>query len=185
MTEQLREIGIRLSALREMCDITISEMARKLEIPEEEYAAYENGDKDFSFSFLYSAAGVLKVDVLDIISGESPKLSTCCLVRKGGGFEIQRRKAYKYKHLAFTFRNKKAEPFLVTVEAKEDDEKPVLHSHEGQEFNYMVSGSMMFYIGDMEYELNEGDSVYFNSDNPHAMKAMGGRSAEFIAVVLK
>jgi quercetin dioxygenase-like cupin family protein len=95
-----------------------------------------------------------------------------------------RREAYDYKHLAFTFRNKRAEPFMVTVEPKEGEEV-TLHSHEGQEFNYMVSGSMEFHIDNIVYELGEGDSVYFDSSLPHVMKATGGQPAQFIAVVVK
>ncbi|MDL2273107.1 XRE family transcriptional regulator [Oscillospiraceae bacterium OttesenSCG-928-G22] len=184
MTEQLREIGRRLAALRDILELSAAEMANRLEMTEEEYLAYERGERDFSFSFLYNAAGVLGVDVLDLMSGESPKLSVCTVVRGGGGYEIERRKAYKYKHLAFTFRDKKAEPFLVTVEPKAE-ETPVLHGHAGQEFNYMVKGSMQFMIGDMSYELAEGDSVYFDSGVPHAMRALGGESATFLAVVMK
>jgi quercetin dioxygenase-like cupin family protein len=106
------------------------------------------------------------------------------LVRNGEGLDIERRKAYDYKHLAFTFSNKKADPFMVTVEPKEG-EKPTLHSHEGQEFDYMLSGKMEFYFDDIIYELNEGDSVYFDSSVPHAMKAIGGQPAKFLAVVIK
>ena len=182
MTEQLSEIGSRLKALRDIIDIPAEKMAEKMKLSEGEYLAYEDGEKDFSFSFLYNAAGIFGVDVVDIISGESPKLTVCSLVRKGEGYDIMRRAAYDYKHLAFTFSNKKAEPFMVTVEPKE--EELTLHSHEGQEFNYMVSGSMEFHIGGTVYELNEGDSVYFDSGVPHAMKALGG-TAEFIAVVIK
>jgi quercetin dioxygenase-like cupin family protein len=126
----------------------------------------------------------LGVDIVDIISGETPKLTSCSLVRKGEGFDIMRREAYDYKHLAFTFKNKKAEPFIVTVEPNTGNEID-LHSHEGQEFNYMISGSMEFHLDDMAYELNEGDSVYFDSSIPHAMKATGKQPAKFIAVVIK
>ena len=183
MTEQLSEIGGRLKALRDIIDIPAEKMASKLNLTAGEYIAYENGERDFSFSFLYNAASILGVDVVDIISGESPKLETCALVRKGGGYDIIRREAYDYKHLAFTFRKKKAEPFMVTVEPS--DAKLVLHAHEGQEFNYMVSGSMEFHIGSAVHELNEGDSVYFDSGVPHAMKATGSKQAKFIAVVIK
>lgn len=182
MTEQLHEIGLRLSTLREIMEISASDMAERMKMKEDDYTAYEKGDKDFSFSFLYNAANILGVDVLDIISGESPKLSVCSLVRKGEGYDIVRRKSYDYKHLAYTFRNKKAEPFLVTVEPK--DSEPVLHSHDGQEFDYMLSGSMHFYLGETVYTLNEGDSVYFDSSVAHAMKAID-TDAKFLAVVLK
>lgn len=184
MTEQLREIGMRLAALRDICELTTADISEKMGISEEEYISYEKGERDFSFSFLYNAAAILGVDVLDIMSGESPKLSICTVVRKGGGYAIQRRSAYDYRHLAFTFRKKKAEPFMVTVEPK-DEGIPTLHDHEGQEFNYVVSGAMRFYIGDISYDLEEGDSVYFDSGVPHAMKALGGKPAKFLAVVMK
>jgi quercetin dioxygenase-like cupin family protein len=184
MTEQLKEIGSRLGALRDIFDIPIKEMAQTMKISVEDYLAYENGQKDFSFSFLQNAAQVFGVDVVDIISGESPKLTKCALVRNGEGFDIERRKAYDYKHLAFTFSNKKAEPFIVTVEPKEN-EVPTLHSHDGQEFDYMLSGKMEFHFDKLVYELNEGDSVYFDSGVPHAMKAAGGQAVKFLAVVIK
>jgi len=184
MTEQLLEIGGRLGALRDIMDISAEKMAEAMKLDVCEYIAYEKGEKDFSFSFLQNAAVIFGVDVVDIISGESPKLTKCAVVRSGEGFDIIRRKAYDYKHLAFTFKDKKAEPFMVTVEPKQDDNL-TLHSHEGQEFNYMVSGSMEFHLDNKVYELKTGDSVYFDSGIPHAMKAVGEQPAKFIAVVIK
>jgi quercetin dioxygenase-like cupin family protein len=184
MTDQLQEIGARLGALRDIFDISVEKMAQTMKISVDEYTAYESGQRDFSFSFLQNAAQVFSVDVIEIISGESPKLTKCALVRKGEGYDIERRKAYDYKHLAFTFSNKKAEPFLVTVEPKQG-ETPTLHSHDGQEFNYMVSGKMEFHFDNIVYELNEGDSIYFDSGVPHAMKAIGEQPAKFLAVVIK
>lgn len=186
MTDQLIEIGQRLRMLRESMEFSVERMAEAAEVTLEDYQAYEKGEKDFSFSFLYNAASVLGVDVLDIMSGESPKLSTCCVVRKGGGYAVDRRKAYSYKHLAFTFRDKQAEPFMVEVEPKPGmDKAPEQHAHDGQEFDYMVSGSMEFFIGDMVYKLEEGDSVYFNASSPHAMRAIGDEPAKFLAIVMK
>ena len=181
--EQLIEIGARLSALREIMELTPADMSMKMNMPEAEYLRYEKGEVDFSFSFLYNAANLLGVDVLDLMTGESPKLSVYCLARKGEGFEITRRKAYEYKHLAYTFRDKKSEPFLVTVEPK-PDETPVLHSHSGQEFDYMLEGSMTFLLGEKQMRLSAGDSVYYDSSVPHAMKA-DEEAARFLAVVMK
>lgn len=182
MTEQLQEIGRRLSALRNIADMSAEEFCEKAGVSMEELAAYEKGDSDFSFSFLYNAARILGVDVMDLMSGDSPRLSDWCLVRKGEGYVIDRRAAYRYNHLAFTFRNKKAEPFLVTVAPNQ--EKPSLHSHEGQEFNWMVEGRMKFYIANTEYILEPGDSIYFNSNIPHAMQALDDAPAKFLAVVM-
>ena len=183
MTEQLKDIGRRLAALRDIMEICEQEFCKRAEVSPEELRAYENGERDFSFSFLYNAARILGVDVMDLMSGDSPRLSSWCLVRSGEGFSVNRRAAYQYSHLAFTFRDKMAEPFLVTVEPKE--EKPVLHAHAGQEFNWMVSGRMQFFIADAVYALEPGDSVYFDSSIPHAMRALDGVPARFLAVVMR
>ena len=182
MTEQLKDIGRRLSDLRKIAEMTSESFCEKTGISIKELAAYENGELDFSFSLLYNAARILGVDVIDLMSGDSPRLSNWCLVRKGEGYAVDRRSAYKYNHLAFTFREKKAEPFIVTVEPK--TEPPKLHAHEGQEFNYMISGRLRFFISDMEYVLEPGDSIYFNSSIPHAMQALNNSSAQFLAVVM-
>jgi transcriptional regulator with XRE-family HTH domain len=185
MTEQLREIGGRLAALRDIQGIDAEVLASKCEITIEELAAYERGERDFSFSFLYNAARILGVDVIDLMSGDSPKLSGCCLTRAGQGYAIDRRAAYSYKHLAVTFRNKLAEPFMVTVEPKNSSAVPEQHSHSGQEFNLMEEGRMRFYMGELSYDLNPGDSVYFDSSNAHAMQALDGKPARFLAVVMQ
>jgi quercetin dioxygenase-like cupin family protein len=184
VTEQLTEIGGRLSALREIMEYDSQTMADKLAVSVDEYLKYERGEMDFSFSFLYNAANILGVDVQDLISGESPKLSKYALVRAGEGYDITRRKAYEYKHLAYTFRNKKGEPFLVTVEPKQNGDMPTLHSHDGQEFDYMLSGSMLFYLDDTVMTLNPGDSIYYDSSVPHAMKTED-TAATFLAVVIR
>ena len=183
MNEQIKDIGMRLASLRDDMEITQEDMAEKLGVDLDTYKAYESGEMDFSFSVIYNAADILGVDVLDLISGDAPTISMCCMVKKGKGYSVQRESEYDYKHLAYTFRNKKGEPFLVTITP--DDKPPVMHGHEGQEFNYVISGRMMLYIGDISYELSEGDSVYFDSSVPHAEVALGDKSAQFIAVVIK
>ena len=183
MNTQIKDIGMRLASLRDDSEISVEEMAQKLGEDVETYKKYENGEMDFSFSFIYNAAEVLGVDVLDLISGDQPTLSMCSMVKKGQGYSVKREQEYDYKHLAYTFRNKKSEPFLVTITP--DKTAPVMHGHEGQEFNYVISGKMKLFIGDISYELEEGDSVYFDSSVPHAVQAMGNEEAQFIAVVMK
>ncbi|MCL2080782.1 MAG: XRE family transcriptional regulator [Oscillospiraceae bacterium] len=189
MTEQLKEIGGRLSALREIEDLTKERFAVKCGVSVELLEEYESGERDFSFSFLYNAANILGVDVVDLMSGDSPKLSACCLTRAGEGYAIDRRAAYSYRHLAFTFKKKLAEPFMVTVDPSAAADggvtPPELHAHGGQEFNLLVSGRMRFFLETLVYDLNEGDSIYFDASRPHAMRALDGKPARFLAVVMQ
>lgn len=180
---ELKEIGLRVASLRETCGLTATDMAEKLEISEDNYIAFEHGEYDFAISTLNNIALILGVDILDIISGESPRLSTCTVVKKDKGFVVNRNPGYEFQHLAYTFKSKKAEPFLVKIDPSGNP--PVMDEHEGQEFDYVISGSLLLYIGDICYELSEGDSAYFNSSIPHAHKNVGDTQAEFIALVLK
>ena len=183
MTEQLQEIGKRLAALRKIQEMSQEALAVQTGVTVQEIADYEAGRRDFSFSFLSTAASLLGVDVVEILSGDSPKLSSCCLVRRGEGLSIGRRQAYSYKHLAYTFAKKLADPFLVTVEPK--DQQPEKKSHAGQEFDYMLSGRMRLFVGHESYDLAAGDSAYYDSSQPHAMMALDGGPAEFLAIVIK
>lgn len=182
MTEQLKDIGNRLSALRGIAELGPEEFCEKTGCTPAELSAYEKGELDFSFSFLFNAARILQVDILDLMGGDNPRLSNWCLTRKGEGYAVNRTKAYKYLHLASTFRDKLAEPFMVTTEPK--NEKTVQHSHEGQEFMWVVEGRVRFMIASMEYVLEPGDSMYFNAVIPHAAEAMDNKPAQFIAVVM-
>lgn len=183
MEELLKEMGLRLQDLREINGLTREGLAYKLGISVEDYTAYENGERDFSFSFMFNVASLLGVDVFNLLSGNSPKLSDCAVVKKGQEFFIKKEGEYDYKHLAFTFKNKKSEPFLVTEMPSEGEVE--FHSHNSQEFNYVLSGKMRFFIGDLSYDLEEGDSVYFNSSIPHGTKVLGNAPVKFIAVVIK
>lgn len=181
--EQIKEMGIRLRELREIKGFSQKEIADRLNISLDDYISYENGEQDFSFSVMFNIASILEVDVFNLLSGHSPRLSDCAIVRKGHEFYIKKEGEYDYKHLAYTFKNKKAEPFFVEVMPGEEDEE--LHKHLGQEFNFVLAGKMLFKIGDLSYELNKGDSVYFNSNIPHGIKVIGDKPVKFLAVVMK
>ena len=184
MDEKIKLIAQRLQALREIMGISVAQMAQATGLSEAQYLEYEEGKNDFSFSFLYTAAGRLGVDIVDLMTGETPKLSVCSVVRSGHGLKMERRKEYKYEHLAYIFKNKKLEPFLVTVEPSDVDARSHLNAHEGHEFDYIIEGKMTLYIDNQDIELGTGDAVYFDAKHPHAMKAQGG-ACRFLAVIAK
>ncbi len=180
---QILEIAERLKELREIKGITTLQVSESLNISEEEYLEYESGKKDFSFSVMYRIANVLGVDIVSIISGSSPRLNCCSVVRRGKGMKVIKHDSEFYYHLAYTFTNKKAEPMLFTINP--NDRAISLHSHKGQEFNYVLEGTLRFEIDDLTYELNAGDSVYFDSGIPHLEKCANDKPVVFLAVVIK
>ena len=120
-------------------------------------------------------------------SGDNPKLKRYCVVRKGTGLPVKRREGFEYQHLAYLFKDKKIEPFLVIAPySEEEQEKPIsLSVHEGQEYDYILSGSLKTVIDGKIKVLNAGDSIIYDSSAPHGMIATNGAKCEFLAILIK
>lgn len=73
------------------------------------------------------------------------------------------------------------QPLLVSLDPT--DEKPHLMTHKGEEFNYVLEGSIALVFGDREIILNAGDSIYFNSSLPHGQKCAGDKRASFLTMI--
>ena len=185
MSDQIKQIASRIKDLREIAGLSIETLAGEIGVSIETYQQYEGGGIDIPIGFLYELSDKFHVDLTAILTGEGPKLHTYCLVRKDKGVNVERRNPYKYRSLAYNFIDKKAEPFMVCVEPSADDEPIHFNTHPGQEFNYVLEGTMMIYIDGHQLILNEGDSIYFNSSYSHGMKALGGNKAKFLAIIIK
>lgn len=187
MNEKIYEIAERIRGLREDFGISIAEMAQLVEVSEDEYISYEEGKYDFSFTFLYKVATRLGLDISELITGSSPTLSIYTHVKKGKGLSIDRRKGFKYHNLAYLFKNRNAEPFLVEAPYDETADKGEIlqRSHDGQEFDYILSGSLKVKIDDHEFIMEAGDSVYYDATHRHGMVATNGETCMFLAVVIK
>lgn len=187
MEPMLAEIAERIRGLRELMDISEEEMASVTGVSLEEYRKYEQGETDFPFTFLLKSAERFGVDIVELMSGEDPHLSFYTVVRRGKGLPMERRKGFAYRHLAFLFKHKLSEPFLVTAPySAEEQGKPIPYSvHDGQEFDYILKGTLRVELEGHVELLNEGDSIYYDSGHRHGMMAVNGQDCQFLAVVLK
>lgn len=187
MEYKITDIAERIRGLRELMDISVEDMARATDCTPEQYKTLESGRSDFSFTFLYKCAQTFGIDMIEILTGEQPKLSFYTVVRKGKGLPIRRRESFSYFHLASLFRDKAAEPFLVTAPWQPEKlaEPIALSTHEGQEFDYILSGSLEVDLEGHREVLTAGDSVYYDSGHGHGMRAIDGAPCTFLAVILK
>ncbi|NLK39696.1 MAG: AMP-binding protein [Clostridiales bacterium] len=186
MEKQVALIAQRLAYLRQISGRSPEEMAEITGVSTAEYLSAENGERDFSFTFLFKCANALKVDITDLVTGEEAKLSGFSITRRGEGLPIIRRAGFMYNHLASNFKHRTAEPFVVTAPfdpGAQNAEIPTA-THNGEEFDYVISGTLKVRIGDKINYLHAGDSIYYDSNTPHGMIATGGSDCVFIAVVL-
>ena len=184
--QQLMEIASRIKELREIMGWSIAEMAEKTEVSEEKYITYENANADIPFSFIHKCAVAFDVEMTELLEGRTAKLSTYTVTRKGKGQKTAKEDGIDITNLAPKFRDKIAEPYYVRYEySASQQNKPIhLSTHSGQEFDFVLSGSLKVQIGEHTEILHEGDSIYYNSSIPHGMIAVDGEDCVFCAVVL-
>ena len=184
MQEQVRQIAERLRELREINGVALEALAKEVNVPAALYRDYESGTTDIPVGILYKVAHRFQAELSSLLTGEEPRLHTYCLTRNGKGVSVERRKDYKYQSLAHNFIHKKAEPFLVTVEPEEAETPVSYNSHPGQEFDYVLAGTLKVVLNGYEVILNQGDSLFYDSGVEHGMKAMNGKAAQFLAIIL-
>ena len=182
----LLEIAQRIREMREIMGYTQEDMAERTEVSLHEYQALENSEMDIPFTFIYKCALAFGIELTELLEGRSAKLSSYNVTRRGNGQQTAKEDGISIANLAPEFRGKLAEPYWVRYEySPELQNKPIhLTKHSGQEFDLVISGSLMVQVGTNREVLNEGDSIYYNSSTPHGMIAVGGKDCVFCAVVL-
>ena len=149
MDYSLKEVAGRIKDLREAKGYTQEELAKLTGVSFDDYKVLEMGETDFSFTFIYKCAKACDVEVVDLLEGTSTTLTSFAITRKGEGLKIVKKHGVEYNNLAPKFREKLAEPFLVKFPYLEEEQNaPMqLNSHNGQEFDVIVKGSLKVQVG--------------------------------------
>ncbi|MCL2503707.1 MAG: XRE family transcriptional regulator [Coriobacteriia bacterium] len=178
-----KEIGLRISGLREACDIPREELARDLGVPLKTYEQWEETGADIPISAIYHIASRFGVDLTELLTGDKAHLDTYQVVKAGQGLTVDRYPGYQYRDLAWRFGKKVMQPLHVILDPS--DEPAALVTHSGQEFNLVLSGIIIVSFDDKEFELGPGDSIYFNPRHPHGQRCGSDVPAEFVTIIIE
>ncbi len=182
----LKEVQERIKDLRLECNYSTAELAEKIGISEDEYVALETGSSDLPFSFIHKCALVFGVEMMELLEGSTPKLSSYTVTRRGGGQLTSREQGIEIRSIAPLFKNRKADPYWCRYEYNPDEQNKPIHqsTHAGQEFDLVMSGRLKVKIGDHTEVLGPGDSIFYKSSTPHGMIAIDEEDCVFCAVIL-
>ena len=179
--QELREIGMRIEGLREACDVSREKMAGYLNVPLETYIQWEETGADVPISAIYHMARRFGVEFTEILTGTAAKLDTYQVVRSGEGKEVDRYPGYHYDDLAWRYTGKIMQPLEVVLDPSDEPAKLVTHG--GQEFNMVLEGTVIVTWDDQEFELHQGDCIYFNPSFPHGQRCGGDVPAKFVTII--
>ncbi|CAB5121411.1 Transcriptional regulator, MerR family [Olavius algarvensis associated proteobacterium Delta 3] len=90
--------------------------------------------------------------------------------------------ASKFYSLGTGKTDRHMDPFFVELLPESSKDK-TLSSHEGEEFIIVYSGNVEIIYGDDVFQLESGDSVYYNSSVPHNVSCLGDQIATIYAVL--
>jgi len=89
--------------------------------------------------------------------------------------------AYYFESLDFKCNERRTNSYLAEFEPiAEDKLKP--HQHNGSEFLHVMKGRLGLRIGIDDYELEAGDSIYFDPSVPHTYRRVGKQPCQAMIV---
>jgi len=182
-------IGSKLSTLRKSRNLSVTELAERCDCDASVITGLEAGDLAPSLAPLIKitrALGVRLGTLLDDDTNVGP------VVTRAGDAEIAARLksletssdagALGFFSLAASKTSRHMEPFLIEVRPGAE-ERHDLSTHEGEEFIFVLAGSIEIDYGKERFVLGSGDSIYYDSIVPHQVRAHHDVPASILAVV--
>lgn len=183
-----KSVGEKIKQIRELKKVSLEEMAERSGMDIALISKIEEEKNVPSLAPLIKIARALGVRLgtfLDDSDSYGPVVVRSGEYHKGVRFTSQSsetREHLNFFSLAFDKAGRNMEPFIVDIEPGLQSDY-MLSSHEGEEFIYVLDGSIEINYGKEIYKLEKGDSIYLDSIVLHNVHAGNNQSARILAVV--
>lgn len=181
-------IGAKLSQLRKGKQMTVEQLAEQSHCHVDQIRQIESGALVPSLTPLLEisrALGVRLGTLLDDAPLEGPVVFDSAkapnAIRFSGKDPQATSSNLDFYSMAAGKKDRHMEPFIIDVKPRIGDVPP-LSGHEGEEFIYVLEGAIQIDYGKTCYELDAGQSIYYDSVVPHDVHAKGDQTAKILAV---
>lgn len=159
-----QEIGDHIRRLRRYQQLTLQNVADKCGFTKSLLSKIETGKVIPPVSTLVKIAEELGTNVAALMT--EGKNYDCVFIPAAENVKsVPTESGYAVLPLAVEIKDKKMQPCIISVQAKDLSDKP--NSHLGEEFILVLEGSMDFHVGKITYTLGPKDSIFFNSIREH------------------
>lgn len=182
-----KSIGKKIKQIRESKNISLEELASQTGLSLDKLTNIEKAVRLPSFwagTKIAKALGVKPEDLFNEIEESGPVISRKNKQGKGknnSNHSDRPKKYMEYHALSTSKGGRHMEPFIIDVEQSANVDF-VLSTHEGEEFIYVLEGSVDITYGSDMYHLEEGDSIYYDSIVEHQLCAGNNQKAKILAV---
>lgn len=160
-------IGDRIKILRSNQKRTLQEIADASELSRSMISKIENNKAIPSVAALVKIAQALGTNISSLLEQNEFLNAIVTSRQKAEDNLAPTDKGYFIYPYASDYHEKKMQPFLFV--ARRGEVKKHELSHDGEEFIYIIKGQMKMQVGEVEYLLKTGDTLYFNSLQKHGI----------------
>ena len=179
------EIGGKIRAMRLKRSMGLVELGKHTGLSPAMLSKIERGRLFPTLPTLLRVALVFSVGLEYFFAGtrEKPLLA---VVRKADRVRLPDRPgaapvAYRFESLDYPATERRFSSYYAEfLPVSHDKLRP--HAHPGVEFLYVLAGRLSVHVDGAEQALDTGDSMYFDSSQPHAYRRSGGRTCSAIVV---
>jgi transcriptional regulator with XRE-family HTH domain len=171
--------GALLKTFRTRKGWTLAEVSGRTGLPVSTLSKLENEKISFSYDKLMQISRGLKLDIAELLSPEASDAPPLRVIgrrsvsRAGDGVTVDSG-SYVYQHLGTDLLDKAFVPMVGEIRARSLEEFGDMIQHPGEEFVYVLKGKLELHTSIYApVVLEEGDSIYFDSDMGHAYIAAG------------
>ncbi|MCF8085666.1 MAG: XRE family transcriptional regulator [Desulfohalobiaceae bacterium] len=182
--QELQEVGSRMRQLRRDKGLSLQELSRLAGIDTKTLSRIEEGELQPQLGTVLKLSKSLEGDLGTLISGQGDK--PYAITRKSERKRVIRSNRAEskqaqdaYKSLAPEVQGRHMEPLMVRLRPDPEEEPSV---HQGEEFIFVLEGTVLLKMGQERFELEPGDSAYYQSSQPHHVAAAND-SATILAVI--
>jgi quercetin dioxygenase-like cupin family protein/DNA-binding transcriptional regulator YiaG len=174
--DELESIGQKIKKVRTKKKMPLDAMANETGFSIDYLKKIEAGKKIPPVGALLQIARALEIDSTFFLREEASNL------QKRVRAYTKRTDNYAYTTLTPGAENKHLKAFKISIEPLQDHEG-VGYQHEGEEFVYVLQGSVEIAVGEHVNILEEGDSLHFNSGIRHRMRNISDIRSDMLVVV--
>jgi transcriptional regulator with XRE-family HTH domain len=179
------QIGPKLRALRLKKSMGLVELGKHTGLSPALLSKLERDKLYPTLPTLLRIALVFSVG-LDYFFTDERKRHIVSVVRKSERIKLPERPgaaevAYHFESLDFKSNERRTNAYLADFEAV-DTAKLKPHQHPGSEFLHVTKGKLGLKIGLDDYELDSGDSIYFDPTVPHTYRRLGKQPCQAMII---
>lgn len=182
------KIGNKVRELRQKNRYTLQDLAAKTGLSKPFLSQIENNHVVPPVATLLKLARGLDVGMSYFFEDEIDN-DKIAITRQAESRRIEKRPHQEKGEVGYTYfsletkkSHKRMDPYLIEFPVQESDEM-VFTSHDGEEFIYVLEGTLEFRTVDRIEVLNTGDAIYIESDVSHSFRCINNKPAKALAVL--